>query len=88
MIITKIGVVKDTPIIETTYGRKLTTVLITYKVWFKEKTIKAYPTLIGPTYGGEFINYFYFTDELGERLDCSEQINSFLDIYFLNQIGK
>lgn len=55
-------------------------VILTVKnFWGKTKKIKAFPTNVGPTFGSGIIIYYYFCDELGNRLENeSEQINNFL----------
>ena len=47
---------------------------------FFEKTIRAFPTNGGPTYGGTQILYFEYVDKLGKNLEdsVSKQINNFL----------
>jgi hypothetical protein len=85
MKIIKIEKLNDTNKILTLGYRKLYPVLLTLQNWYgKKKEIKAFPTSVGPTFGGPNILYFYYCDEVGCRLDdkyeygFSEQINNFL----------
>lgn len=60
---------------------KLAPVTITYKTWYgRQKTLEAFPTTYGPTFGSGKIIYFVFVDSLGKELDDTtcKQINNWL----------
>ena len=88
MKITKIEVdVNSSVLTMVSDDRKLQTVDLTLKnFWGTETKVKAFPTTHGPTYGSGNIQYFYFTNELGEEFDddISKQINNFLFNHFHN----
>ena len=51
--------------------------ILTIRKLFGTKTIKVYPTTIGPTYGKERVLFFCYVDETGKELpdEISRQIN-------------
>lgn len=62
-------------------GKKLTAVTLTVKNWLgRKKTIDAYPTTYGPTFGSGSILYLVFVDEHGREFDddISKQINNWI----------
>ena len=84
MKIVKIEIVDGIGLI-TGHGHKLFPVKLTLRNWLgKEKEIKAFPTNIGPTFGGPNILYFYYCDETGKRLkdEYSEQINNYIKVLY------
>jgi hypothetical protein len=64
-------------VMETSSNKVLYPVILTISKWFKESKIKAYPTSVGPTFGGNLIRYFIYVDEDGNKLNDrhSERIN-------------